>query len=79
MTSQDVQLQEGNVQFMSDEYQQILRDSEKLKAEYNRQPWHLERLHGKSSIHLVQAIISYLTYLTHFGTYFFIILISVRI
>lgn len=42
----DVQLQEGNVQFMSDEYQQILRDAEKLKAEYNRQPWHLERLHG---------------------------------
>lgn len=42
----EVQLQEGGDKFLSEDYKQILRDAEKLKTEFSRQPLHLERLHG---------------------------------
>ena len=31
---------------MSPEYKQILEDADKLRAEYKKQPCHLERLYG---------------------------------
>ena len=43
---QELQVHENDVSYLSPEYQQILADADKLKAEYKKQPCHLERLYG---------------------------------
>jgi len=43
---QELQVHENDVNYLSPEYQQILADADKLKAEYKKQPCHLERLYG---------------------------------
>ncbi len=45
---QELQIHEGNLDFMSPEYRQILEDADKLQVEYKKQPCHLERLYGES-------------------------------
>ncbi|BFZ14686.1 hypothetical protein BsWGS_17726 [Bradybaena similaris] len=42
----ELQINETDLSFMSPEYQQILENSENLKAEFKKQPCHLERLYG---------------------------------
>ncbi|XP_070553841.1 BBSome complex member BBS7-like isoform X2 [Ptychodera flava] len=42
----ELQIHEQDLNFMSPEYRQILEESEKLQAEYKKQPCHLERLYG---------------------------------
>jgi len=42
----ELQVNEGDLSFMSPEYQVILEQSEQLKVEFKRQPCHLERLYG---------------------------------
>ncbi|XP_013079429.2 Bardet-Biedl syndrome 7 protein homolog isoform X1 [Biomphalaria glabrata] len=42
----ELQVNEPDLSFMAPEYQEILKESEKLKAEFKRQPSHLERLYG---------------------------------
>ncbi|XP_029844333.2 Bardet-Biedl syndrome 7 protein homolog [Ixodes scapularis] len=42
----DLKMHEGNVDFLADEYRDILENSEALEAEFKRQPCHLERLYG---------------------------------
>jgi hypothetical protein len=37
---------ENNTSFLTQEYQDILENSEKIKEEYKRSPSHLERLYG---------------------------------
>ena len=43
---QELQVHEGNVSFLTDEYKLILADENKLKEEFKKQPAHLERLYG---------------------------------
>ncbi|XP_071787420.1 BBSome complex member BBS7-like [Asterias amurensis] len=42
----ELQIHEGDLEFMSPEYRQILSEADKLQAEYKKQPCHLERLYG---------------------------------
>ncbi|XP_072040568.1 BBSome complex member BBS7-like [Amphiura filiformis] len=42
----ELEIHEGNLDFMSPEYRQILEDADKLQTEYKKQPCHLERLYG---------------------------------
>nr|XP_039265008.1 Bardet-Biedl syndrome 7 protein homolog isoform X1 [Styela clava] len=42
----ELQVHEGNIDFLAAEYQMILGDSEMLKEEFKKQPAHLERLYG---------------------------------
>ncbi|GFO27542.1 Bardet-Biedl syndrome 7 protein homolog, partial [Plakobranchus ocellatus] len=42
----ELQVNEPDVSFMSPEYQQILANADQLRAEFKRQPCHLERLYG---------------------------------
>ncbi|CAH1777872.1 unnamed protein product [Owenia fusiformis] len=42
----ELQVHEQDISFMSPEYQQILKDADKLQEEYKKQPCHLERLYG---------------------------------
>ena len=46
---QELQIHEGNLDFMSPEYRQILEDADNLQTEYKKQPCHLERLYGTHS------------------------------
>jgi len=45
---QELQVHEGNTGFLAPEYQEILDESESLKAEFKKQPARLERLYGKA-------------------------------
>ncbi|PVD34246.1 hypothetical protein C0Q70_05514 [Pomacea canaliculata] len=42
----ELQVSEGDLSFMSPEYQQIVENADSLQAEFKRQPCHLERLYG---------------------------------
>ncbi|CAH2300645.1 Bardet-Biedl syndrome 7 isoform X1 [Pelobates cultripes] len=42
----ELQIHEGNTDFLIPEYRAILEDAEKLQEEYKKQPAHLERLYG---------------------------------
>ncbi|KAH9495726.1 Bardet-Biedl syndrome 7 protein [Bulinus truncatus] len=42
----ELQVNETDLNFMAPEYQEILKDSDKLKADFKKQPSHLERLYG---------------------------------
>ncbi|CAL1531525.1 unnamed protein product [Lymnaea stagnalis] len=42
----ELQVNEPDLSFMASEYQEILAEAEELKAEFKRQPCHLERLYG---------------------------------
>ncbi|XP_072170884.1 BBSome complex member BBS7-like [Diadema setosum] len=42
----ELQIHEGDLEFMSPEYRQILSDADRLQQEYKKQPCHLERLYG---------------------------------
>ncbi|XP_022086868.1 Bardet-Biedl syndrome 7 protein homolog [Acanthaster planci] len=42
----ELQIHEGDLEFLSPEYRQILGDADTLQAEYKKQPCHLERLYG---------------------------------
>lgn len=44
---QELQVQEGNADFLIPDYRSILDESDKLLEEYKKQPAHLERLYGK--------------------------------
>ena len=45
--TQELHVHENNLDFLSPEYRQILEEADELKAEFKRQPCHLERLYGK--------------------------------
>ncbi|XP_053317390.1 Bardet-Biedl syndrome 7 protein [Spea bombifrons] len=42
----ELQVHEGNTDFLIPEYRSILQEAEKLQEEYKKQPAHLERLYG---------------------------------
>ncbi|KAM4708731.1 BBSome complex member BBS7 isoform 2-T2 [Discoglossus pictus] len=42
----ELQVHEGNTEFLIPEYRSILEEAEKLQEEYKKQPAHLERLYG---------------------------------
>lgn len=42
----ELQVHEGNTDFLIPEYRSILEDADKLQEEYKKQPAHLERLYG---------------------------------
>lgn len=44
---QELQVYEGNVDFLIPEYRSILEEADSLLEEYKKQPAHLERLYGK--------------------------------
>jgi Bardet-Biedl syndrome 7 protein len=44
----EIQLHEGDVSFLAPEYQEILKNADHLKAEFNRQPCYLDRLYGEN-------------------------------
>jgi len=44
---QELQVHEGNADFLIPEYRSILDESAQLLEEYKKQPAHLERLYGK--------------------------------
>lgn len=48
---QELQVHEGNADFLIPEYRSILDESTNLLEEYKKQPAHLERLYGM--IHLI--------------------------
>lgn len=52
ITLQELQVSEGDLSFMSPEYQQIVENADSLQAEFKRQPCHLERLYGKWTIYM---------------------------
>ncbi|XP_021249835.1 Bardet-Biedl syndrome 7 protein isoform X3 [Numida meleagris] len=43
---EELQVQEGNVDFLVPEYRSILKEADQLLEEYKKQPAHLERLYG---------------------------------
>lgn len=47
---QELEVHEGGVDFLTEEYQMILADEKRLKEEFKKQPAHLERLYGMSSL-----------------------------
>lgn len=47
---QELQVHEGNADFLIPEYRSILDESAKLLEEYKKQPAHLERLYGTYSL-----------------------------
>ena len=44
---QELQVHEGNADFLIPEYRSILDESAQLLEEYKKQPAHLERLYGE--------------------------------
>ena len=42
----ELETYEGNVDFLTEEYKEILENADILQNEYKRQPCHLERLYG---------------------------------
>lgn len=53
---QELQIHEGDLEFMSPEYRQILEEADTLQQEYKKQPCHLERLYGRWSIITVHPL-----------------------
>lgn len=45
---QELQVDEGNVDFLAEEYRMILSKTDTLKEEFKKQPAHLERLYGNN-------------------------------
>ena len=43
---QELHVHENSLDFLSPEYRQILDEADELRAEFKRQPCHLERLYG---------------------------------
>lgn len=43
---EELQVHEGNVDFLLPKYRSILEEADELLEEYKRQPAHLERLYG---------------------------------
>ncbi|KAL3880310.1 hypothetical protein ACJMK2_032558 [Sinanodonta woodiana] len=62
----ELQVHENDINFMSPEYRQILEDAELLKAEFKKQPCHLERLYDilLSQLARVITLIGSLQHLT---------------
>ena len=46
---QELSVNENNTSFLTQEYQEILENADKIKEEYKRSPSHLERLYGNTS------------------------------
>lgn len=45
--NKELQVHEGNTDFLIPEYRCILEEAERLQEEYKKQPAHLERLYGE--------------------------------
>lgn len=45
----ELQVHEGNADFLIPEYRSIVEEADKLQEEYKKQPAHLERLYGEVS------------------------------
>ncbi|CAG0925348.1 unnamed protein product [Notodromas monacha] len=42
----EIELHESDISFLDSEYQEILKNADQLKAQYNKQPCYLDRLYG---------------------------------